>query len=282
MGKMRSQGAGAAPVALVTRGQDGVQLSETASVLATARSILEEAQSAALSCDIRGEQAAVARAYNYVRGAAGNKVLKGLEREIDALVSTGKLLIGSEQIGIVQPEGWLSQNARTAKFIGRGGQAIYVRSDRVLQDEIAYPLDRHTSSNVVLDGREQITQRPTLTRMLLLAPLPGSALVGGLAMQKQTKHDSRQADFIVASADWSLIVPVNPNELSGPRQMAERINAIADRFKAQSTSTSQDIPAPSRSGDELDQLVRIQELLNSGILSPDEAKQMKDRVLGQS
>jgi len=36
---------------------------------------------------------------------------------------------------------------------------------------------------VYLDGQTQVVQRPTLTRMALLSPLPGSAIIAGMALQ---------------------------------------------------------------------------------------------------
>lgn len=266
----------------VTVGADGQSLSTQDSASATAIRILDSAQSAAAAGDIRSEQEAITRAVEYAREHGGAKALKVVEKEIAELESKRKIYIDSELIGVVRPESWLSHSSRTEKLIGRGGAPIVVRTDRLIQNGVPYLLDRHTSANVVVDGREQITQRPTLTRMLLLSPLPGSALIGGMALQKQTKNDSRQADFIVASADWSLMVPINPTDLSDPRRLAERINAIADRMKSATKRLADPTPQPGAPNSELDQLSRIDELYRSGILTLEEARDMKDRVLGKA
>ena len=160
---------------------------------------------------------------------------------------------------------------------------MIIRSDRVLTKGSAHPIDEFTSAQVYLDGQEMITSRPTLTRMALLSPLPGSALVPGMALQKKEKTDTRQGEFQVGGRGWAVRVVVHPDSLSVPRQMAEQVNRLASAVEALNRTVPHAAPiaSPARTGDIIDRLERLQALVASGAITEAEAATIKTGLLGR-
>lgn len=154
-----------------------------------------------------------------------------------------------------------------------------MRSDRVIAGSVARPFDEFVSAQVYLDGQEQITQRPTLTRMLLLSPLPGSAVIPGLALQKKTVHDMREAEFQIGSVGWSFRASISPQAVNTARQLAEQINRIAKKLERQAPS-AQVSDEPAGLDAILAQLERLAYLKDRGAVSTDDAKRIRESILG--
>jgi len=133
-----------------------------------------------------------------------------------------------------------------------------------------------------LDGQVQIISRPKLTRATLLSPLPGSAITPALALAKKEKSDLRVAEFQVASAGWSFSTGVHPDLLSLPRQIAQRINAIASNLAhaASRSPAAQVIASTPPPTYVLDQLERVAELERSGSISKEQADLRRSRLIG--
>lgn len=235
---------------------------------------------------VEAEERAIRTAVQVAKTVGGRAARKATEQRVTAM--TGRSLrVGSTYIGTVTAEDVFSQHGRKGKLLQvvTAEKWCEVRSDRVITPTKAYPIDATTTAQVYLDGQELVTQRPTLTRMALLSPLPGSALIPGMALQKKEKTDSRQGEFQVGGLGWSLRVIVHPDQLSNPRQLAEQINRHAsDRARTAETAPPQ--PAAERamnaapaSDDLLTKLERLQALVTSGAITQQEADVLKRDIL---
>lgn len=254
---------------------------------ATNQKALEKALAAVQDAAQRGaileEEQARLQMLATARSLGGLRWHKYAESLLDHAQSTGSVRIGAELIGVVKSEGFFSQYARKEALDKVStGKPITVLSDRVFQGEQVYVIDEYTNAQVYLDGVEQITQRPTLTRMALLSPLPGTALIPGLALQKKKKNDMRHAEFLVGGRDWSITTPINPDNLQEPRRIAQMINSNADaiarnRDRALASEMTQQAPQT----DVIGQLERLSALRAQGVLSDAEFDQMKSALLKQ-
>ena len=202
--------------------------------------------------------------------------------------TTGRLVrIGSSYLGIVEAEDPFSQHGRKGKLtavVTSGEKRLEVRSDRIVGPRSAHAIDATTTAQVYLDGQSLVTQRPTLTRMVLLSPLPGSAIIPGMALQKKEKVDLRQAEFQVGGLGWSIRMVVHPDRLSGPRQLAEQINRHAKDMETKQATVVAMPPAPmavveSNADNVLSRLERLQLLVSTGALTQDEADVLKRDIL---
>ena len=144
-------------------------------------------------------------------------------------------------------------------------------------------IDVHTVAEVISNGQVQVTTRPTLARMALLAPIPGSALIPGLALAKDKKHDLRVAEIVIASLDWQATARIKPGDVSKATAVANRINATANLL---ATSTISLDAAPLRgAADKRDvslssELASLNDLFESGVLSEDEFNAAKAKIIG--
>src|SRR5690606_6054895 len=105
-------------------------------------------------------------------------------------------------LGHVQPEILTRERKKMLRLNKyEPGPPIAIFEDWIVQGSVARPIDPYTQAQVYVDGQTQITTRPTLTRMALLSPLPGSALGAGLATAKKSVSDLRVAEFQVGGID---------------------------------------------------------------------------------
>lgn len=248
--------------------------------------LLEQVVIAAASGDIVQEESERSTMLAHAKNRGGGSLVKVAEAMLQQAQDNGTVRIGATLIGVVKPEGFFTQYARKEALTKvQTGAEIVVFSDRIFHKSHVYPLDEFTSAQVYLDGVEQITQRPTLTRMALLSPLPGSALIPGLALQKKKKNDMRHAEFLVGGPNWSVSTPVNPDALQEPRRIAQMINSSADA-RARSAQVVVTPPAESPSPIEtsgsstvIDQLEKLGSLRSQGLISDEEFEQLKAALL---
>lgn len=244
---------------------------------------LSYVEAAARRGAIAEEEAARADMLSSARSMGGGKLEKYAESMLEQAQSEGRVRINCSFIGVVKAEGFFTQYARKESLSKVStGSSITVFSDRLFHGKSVYIIDAFTQAQVFLDGAEQITQRPTLTRMVLFSPLPGTALIPGLALQKKKKNDMRHAEFVVGSQEWSINTPVNPDALQEPRRIAQMINSTADAL-AQSMARSDSGYPVNEQGetDLLSQLERLGNLRNQGLLSESEFEIMKSAILSQ-
>jgi hypothetical protein len=260
------------------------QLPKQLLVYETIEAHLRKAVEGARARDVSAEEAGIRSALAAAK-AESRFARKTAEQRVIRLETSGLLRINSTAIGKVTGESGFGQYTRKGHLskLQTGEPWVIIRSDRVITKGSAHPIDEFTSAQVYLDGQEMITSRPTLTRMALLAPLPGSALVPGMALQKKEKTDTRQGEFQVGGRGWAVRVVVHPDNLSVPRQMAEQVNRLARAFEAQARTAAPAAPisAPMPTVDIIDRLERLQALVASGAITEDEAAMIKAGLLGQ-
>ncbi|MBM3743798.1 MAG: hypothetical protein FJW46_05830 [Actinobacteria bacterium] len=189
-------------------------------------------------------------------------------------------------IGTLLPESGVQLFERSSSKYGdrkfgdllkSGGKTIQIYSNFLECEGNLYEIDKQVTADVIFDGQVQVSRRPTLTRMGLLSPLPGSALIAGFALGKKETHDSREVHVVIAHPEWALSIRVKPGDLAHAQMMAGRINALADS-KREEVRTAD----PVSTGDKLSKLQEVKSLLNSGFISEQEAQKMKSEILGHS
>lgn len=193
------------------------------------------------------------------------------------LARAGLIFRGAEPVGDIVPltgdQLMFQKQSIFAGLTHQSDKIISVWTDRIICGDEVRPIDESTTANVFLDGSEQVVQRPTLTRMLLLSPLPGTALAPGMALQKKSKVDTREVTFSVASAGWQFNCRTTPDLLSESKAIAQRINAIASSLETSSALS----PAAK---DKVGQIRELKELLDNGALTVDEFNNLKTKILG--
>jgi hypothetical protein len=211
--------------------------------------------------------------------AKSNSFLRGSSVYTSArikLVDAGLIFRGAEIVGDVWPlTGSQLMQQKQSVFAGLThlkDQTISVFTDRVICGEQVRPIDKFTTASVFLDGQEQVIQRPTLTRMALLSPLPGIALMPGLALQKKSKIDSREVTFSIASAEWQFTCRTQPTGFSSAKAIAERVNAIAAKLEGE-------VQPSKTSTSALDELQKLKTLLDSGAVNQAEYDSIKSKLL---
>ena len=168
---------------------------------------------------------------------------------------------------------------------GLGQSGVKVYEGEIHVNGSIRQIDTSTFAEVVSNGQVLMTTRPTLTRMALLAPIPGSALLPGLALAKKQTHDTRSTEIVVAGLNWQATARVNPNDVGRATAVANRINAIANSLMSTQvplTHSQNQLQPNSSSGGDLDlasQLSSLNELFKSGALSEEEFNKAKSRIL---
>jgi hypothetical protein len=194
---------------------------------------------------------------------------KSLKKDLKERVATAK----AENVVLAEVRGF---------GINDWGLILYEDS---IQIEGRYRIiDVHTVAEVVSNGQVQVTTRPTLTRMALLSPIPGSALLPGLALAKSKTHDTRITEIIVTSLTWQATARIKPGDASKATAIANRINAIANSLVVVEATASptvvQRITQQNTEDGLSAELGKLSELLKSGALSEEEFKAAKAKVLG--
>lgn len=166
---------------------------------------------------------------------------------------------------------------KLGKLLQGGGSPIMVYTKSLECNGQIYQIDHLVTADVVFDGQTQVSRRPTLTRMGLLAPLPGSALIAGFALGKKETHDNREVHVVITHPNWSLSIRVRPQDLGPAKSLASRINSIADSMSpAIKNENSNSASSPS---DKVSKLKEVKDLQDSGFITAQEAEQMKKEIL---
>lgn len=245
--------------------------------------LITKAKKYAATGDIEREERTIKSIRNVADGYGGKKATVWFQEVLDTLVAKQQLRIGSTFIGNVKREHGLFQYARTESLarVTTGGKSAAVYSDRIFHGDSVFIIDESTGAQVVLDGQIQITQRATLTRMAILSPLPGTALIPGLALPKKRMNDLRTAAFIVASSKSSFTIPIDPDSITKPREIAERINSIAASMERSITSSGIPVYAQAVVRTKTNELIELKQLLDSGMVSEEEAEKLKQEIINR-
>lgn len=242
--------------------------------------LLNLAETAGRAGDILLEERYIVDASEYARRHGDRKDRKYANNEILRRDIQGELRVASDRIGVVEAESTLTQWTRKQSLLAVSGsstKSVEVRSDRIIAGGITRVIDEHTSAQVYVDGQTQVIQRPTLTRMALLSPLPGSAIIAGMALQKKTTVDTRTAEFQIGSVGWQLRITIAPGAVNGARAIAESVNRLAsslEKEREQALVASSDPTANA-----LTQLERLSYLVERAVLDTDEASRLRSAIL---
>jgi hypothetical protein len=199
--------------------------------------------------------------------------------------SEGKVNAKGTYIGQFTPESGVQFYERSSsKYSDRklsnllqpGGSPIKVYANVLECQSKIYKIDNYVAADVVFDGQTQVSRRPTLTRMGLLSPLPGSALLAGFALGKKETHDDREVRVVISHPDWSLSIRVKPSDLGPAKSLASRINSIADSMTR--TTKADNTANNFEQSDKVSKLKEVKILQDSGFLTPQEAEQMKKEI----
>lgn len=219
-----------------------------------------------------------------LRTKEGNRLAYDNFMETDAIEVLKVIDIKSAEEITAKKEKRGSLLVEVAGF-GMGQSGVKVYEGEIHVNGSIRQIDTSTFAEVVSNGQVLITTRPTLTRMALLSPIPGSALLPGLALAKKQTHDTRSTEIVVAGLNWQATARVNPNDVGRATAVANRINAIANSLmSSQVPPTQNQMPVqPSPSGikdlDLASQLSSLNELFRAGALSEEEFNKAKSRIL---
>ena len=166
---------------------------------------------------------------------------------------------------------------KLGKLLQGGGSPIMVYTKSLECNGQIYQIDHLVTADVVFDGQTQVSRRPTLTRMGLLAPLPGSALIAGFALGKKETHDNREVHVVITHPNWSLSIRVRPQDLGPAKSLASRINSIADSMSPAIKNENSNLA--SSPSDKVSKLKEVKDLQDSGFITAQEAEQMKKEIL---
>lgn len=180
---------------------------------------------------------------------------------------------------------WKDAGTNTHEVAAKGqGQTTELKifKTALRQGDSVYPIDERISAEVTSAGGVQVTHRPTMTRMALGSVLPGTALIPGLAFQKQKAMDSRTTYFVCAHPDWMLDVNVDPDHSEGAVKAANYLNKQAEALAAArgtdpSVSTSQ---RDSQISSVADQIREMKALLDEGVITQEDFDKFKASLIG--
>lgn len=110
-------------------------------------------------------------------------------------------------------------------------------------------------AHATVDTAGQLSRRMTATRLVLTGPL-------ALAWRK--KKDDREVYLLIEGQGWAISAPVDPKRGAQARDFAAKINAAASAAGA--SAPPAETPAP----DVYDQLQKLADLRDAGVLSPAE------------
>lgn len=118
--------------------------------------------------------------------------------------------------------------------------------------------------------------------MAMGAVLPGSALLVGLATAKTKTTDTRRASFIVVHPGWRIVQSIDPNHARELNGLAAQVNVIAEsihRTASASPAAAANDETSSRPSF-ADEMEKLANLRDRGILTEDEFAAAKTRLLG--
>jgi hypothetical protein len=173
-----------------------------------------------------------------------------------------------------------SGTLRRSEYLGNAGD-VHVWRDRILlfdQDFEVRRMDGEVRASVETAGQLVRSRRPTLTRMMVGSVLPGTALIPGLALQKQDVNDTRALFFVLEHPEWGRMIQVAPDYEAGTRQLAQMVNQAAREL---AHVKAQNGKAAEGRADTLDALKQLGELRDAAVLTDAEFEAKKAQLLAE-
>lgn len=216
---------------------------------------LDEAEQQAAAGEVLAEELAIREAFRLAASAGlfASRPTRWVHDQVQQRTTAGTLRLGVE-------------------LLGRVGEDLTIMSDRVLQGDLVQLLDNRVRASVEVGGQVLQSTRPTLTRMAIGSVLPGSALLVGLAMPKTTTTDLRTGTFILAHPQWRITEPIDPDAAQEVAGLAAQLNLM---FAEQRGPARPAVASPNLADD----LRKLGELRDSGVLTEDEFIAAKSRLL---
>lgn len=231
--------------------------------------ILERAVACAARRDITGEERQLFILNAEVLRLRRRPGAVAMELRLAQMRQQG-LLSSKINVGTVKSETQSSWMARTGKMLGnRKGDPNQIYEDRAIQNGSAHAFDEHTTAQVYLDGQIQVTNTAYL-----------------LHVEKE-RTDLRQADFQIGGHNWSMKVPISPNDVPSARVLAERVNRMVKANPLKRAVVASPTPSAAATSspvkpDMLAQLERLGALREAGTLSEEEFQALKTRLISEA
>lgn len=179
----------------------------------------------------------------------------------------------SQWIGVVSAENKHSFELRS----GQGGKLFgtsapektfgtILLDDRVFNGGKGFARTDTTHATIFVDGVDQIVNTKSGTAGVGL----GLGMVGlglGSTKHKNSRQDMRVASLVITDSEWQVTTNFHPDELPEVRAMVERFGP------PQETQTQ-----PNSSS--VDQLAKLADLLDRGLISREEFSEEKRKILG--
>ena len=150
-------------------------------------------------------------------------------------------------------------------------QIVYFNGDGERAD---LPLDPAIAVELSSDGQLLVSHRPTLTRMALLSPLPGTALIPGLALQKEVRKDERRTALTLTHPQWQIRLELDPDDIADIRPTVRRLEAMLDALPIEPETT-----ASADDRDPIELIRRLGALRDAGVLNTEEFEAKKAELL---
>lgn len=218
---------------------------------------LDRSRVAAADGDIALEEQAISEAFEFAAladDALGGGMTRYLRKRLGEAIDEGTL--------------------RRSEFLGYAGDVLMFADRIIVTGGAIHLMDQHVRASVESAGQLVSSSRPTLTRMAVGSVIPGSALIVGMALPKTTTRDTRSLYFVIEHPDWIHTVQLDP-ALTDEAVMRLVVAAVNRAAEALAPPTGSDI------SDRLDQLARLGELRDAGVLTADEFVAEKARILNQ-
>ena len=191
---------------------------------------------------------------------------------LQELRQNGALFSDAEWLGVVETEMKESYLLRS----GQGGKMFFtnapdetfdtlVLSDRVFNNGNCFRKSPSTNATIFVDGADQFVNTKSGTAGVGLGL--GSLGFGlGSTSHKNKRQDMRIASLVITDSDWQVTTNFHPDQLPAVRALVERFGP------------PQQIAASSGAS-VVDQLSKLAELLDKGLLSDEEFASEKRKII---
>jgi hypothetical protein len=192
---------------------------------------------------------------------------------LQELKQNGVLFLDAEWLGVVEAEIKESYHMRS----GQAGKIFFtnapdetfdtlVLSDRVFHNGNCFRRTPATKAAVFIDGADQFVNTKSGTAGIGL----GLGVLGlglGSTKHKNKRQDTRVASLVITDSTWQVTTNFHPDELSAVRALVERFGPPEQESNSPGASV-------------VDQLSKLAELLEKGLLTDEEFATEKKKIIG--
>lgn len=205
-------------------------------------------------------------------GAAGLVALRNVDAAAEAAFGADAASVAAQALaGIgVDRSTFVSQHIGNLLVLGTHAWLEVFRNWIIVGQE-AHDVDQHTRASVFLDGSIQVVARQVKR--------------GDSFVTVNEQHDMRRAEMQIVSDEWSVRVPIRPDDANEARRIADQLNAAVARMRP-AAATGEDIRSMveailNNTGQPpAEKLKQLSNLRYDRLLSDAEFQQAKERILG--